>query len=219
MAFNFLADDPRIQSGIEFVARRLLRFGAALLGARITMGQVTALGMGPVVLVVVGTVATIAFGAFLGKRLERSTTEGLLTGGAVGICGASAALALSAVLPKNAENQRFTLLTVVGVTSLSTLAMILYPAIARLLHLDPTAAGVFFSGTIHDVAQVVGAGTMISPEAADTATVVKLLRVALLVPAVLVFSLMYRGDKTAQATTVRPALLPGFLVAFMVWWA
>jgi len=215
MAFNFLAGDARIQPGIDFVARRLLRFGVALLGARITIGQVGALGVGPVVLVVFATVATIAFGAFLGKRLTRSTSEGLLTGGAVGICGASAALALSAAMPRNAQNQRFTLLTVVGVTALSTLAMILYPAIARLLGLDTTAAGIFFGGTIHDVAQVVGAGAMVSPEAADTATVVKLLRVALLVPAVMVFSLIYRGQKGQARATERPPLLPAFLVGFI----
>ncbi|MEJ8851119.1 YeiH family protein [Variovorax rhizosphaerae] len=215
MAFNFLDGDARIQPGIDFIARRLLRFGVALLGARITIGQVTALGIGPVVLVVVGTVATIAFGAFLGKRLERSTSEGLLTGGAVGICGASAALALSAVMLKNAQNQRFTLLTVVGVTALSTLAMILYPAIARLLGLDATDAGIFFGGTIHDVAQVVGAGAMVSPEAADTATVVKLLRVALLVPAVMVFSLIYRGQQDGLQVSERPPLLPAFLVGFV----
>lgn len=216
MAFNFLAGEPKIEPGIEFVSRRLLRFGVALLGARITVAQVTALGIGPVVLVMVGVVATIAFGAWLARRLERSTTEGLLTGGAVGICGASAALALSAVLPRNADNQRFTLLTVVGVTALSTMAMILYPAIARLFGLDATAAGIFFGGTIHDVAQVVGAGSMISPEAADTATVVKLLRVAMLVPAVMAFSLMYRGKQAPGQSAVRPPLLPAFLVGFVV---
>ena len=214
MAFNFLAEEPRTKPGIDFASRPMLRFGVALLGARITIAQLTALGAGPVVLVVVGVAATIGFGAWLGRRLERSTTEGLLTGGAVAICGASAALALSAVLPKNADNQRFTLLTVVGVTALSTLAMILYPALARTLGLDSSAAGIFLGGTIHDVAQVVGAGFMISPEAADTATVVKLLRVALLVPAVLAFSLMYRGEQTSAFT--RPPLLPSFLVAFMV---
>lgn len=215
MAFNFLASDPRIQPGIEFVARGLLRFGVALLGARITIGQVTALGIGPVVLVVLGTVTTIAFGAFLARRLGRSAGEGLLTGGAVGICGASAALALSAAMPKNAQNQRFTLLTVVGVTALSTLAMILYPAIARLLGLDAPAAGIFLGGTIHDVAQVVGAGAMVSPETADTATVVKLLRVALLVPAVMVFSVIYRGRQGQAQATERPPLLPAFLVGFV----
>jgi uncharacterized integral membrane protein (TIGR00698 family) len=215
MAFNFLANDARIQPGIDFVARQLLRFGVALLGARITIGQVTALGIGPVVLVVVSTAATIAFGAFLGKRLERSTSEGLLTGGAVGICGASAALALSAVMPKNEENQRFTLLTVVGVTALSTLAMILYPAIARLFELNSTEAGIFFGGTIHDVAQVIGAGAMLSPEAADTAAVVKLLRVALLVPAVMIFSLIYRNSVDRVQSSERPPLLPAFLVGFV----
>jgi uncharacterized membrane protein YadS len=98
MAFNFLAADPTTKPGIEFASRNVLRFGVALLGARITIVQITALGAGLVALVIVGVVATVGFGAWLGRRLERSTTEGLLTGGAVAICGASAALAISAVL-------------------------------------------------------------------------------------------------------------------------
>jgi uncharacterized integral membrane protein (TIGR00698 family) len=214
MAFNFLAEDARIQPGIAFASRQVLRFGVALLGARITAGQVSALGSGPLILVAFGVLATIGFGAWLGRRLQRPGMEGLLTGGAVAICGASAALALSAVMPKNEENQRFTLLTVVGVTALSTLAMILYPALAHVLGLDDRAAGIFFGGTIHDVAQVVGAGAMISPEAADTAAVVKLFRVALLVPAVLAYSLMFRGRQADSAA--RPPLLPGFLVGFAI---
>lgn len=83
----------------------------------------------------------------------------------------------------------------------------------RWIALDATAAGIFFAGTIHDVAQVVGAGAMISLEADDTAVVVKLLRVALLVPAIRTFSLIYRGEHATLAA--RPPLLPDFLVAFV----
>ena len=84
-----------------------------------------------------------SFGTLLGKLMKRPTVEGVLSGGSVAICGASAALAISAVLPKNEENQRFTLFTVVGVTSLSTVAMILYPTLAKYLDLDVNAAAIF----------------------------------------------------------------------------
>ncbi len=213
MAFNFAANGEKVKAGIEFASRQILRFGVALLGARITAEQISGLGAVPIMMVIGGVVLTILFGALVGRLLGRPKTEGLLTGGAVAICGASAALAISAVMPKTEENQRFTLFTVVGVTTLSTVAMIAYPAIARALDLDPGAASVFLGGTIHDVAQVVAAGYMISPEVGDGATFVKLLRVAMLLPVVLVFSLVFRTRGEGGA---RPPLLPGFLIGFAV---
>jgi uncharacterized integral membrane protein (TIGR00698 family) len=103
---------------------------------------------------------------------------------------------------------------VVGVTALSTLAMILYPPLARWLGLDAQAAGIFFGATIHDVAQVVGAGMLHSPQAAETATVVKLMRVAMLVPVVLLVGLFARRQG-ARDDAVAPPLLPGFLLGFL----
>ena len=213
MAFNFAADGPRVKAGIEFASKKVLRFGVALLGARIGVEQIAALGAAPAAIVVVAVVGTIAFGWLLSRLLRRPAADGLLTGGAVAICGASAALAISAVLPQGKDHQRFTLLTVVGVTTLSTVAMVLYPLLAESLGFDARQAAVFLGGSIHDVAQVVGAGFMISPEVGDGATLVKLLRVAMLVPVVLVFAQIYRGAGEGGA---RPPLLPGFLVAFIV---
>ena len=74
------------------------------------------------------------------------------------ICGASAAMAIAAALPQSPDKERDTAFVVVGVTAMSTLAMILYPILTILSGLDDHAAGVFLGGTIHDVAQVVGAG-------------------------------------------------------------
>ena len=216
MAFNFAANGEKVKAGIEFASRQILRFGVALLGARITAEQISGLGAVPIMMVIGGVMLTILFGALVGRLLGRPRTEGLLTGGAVAICGASAALAISAVMPKTEENQRFTLFTVVGVTTLSTVAMIAYPAIARALDLDPGAASVFLGGTIHDVAQVVAAGYMISPEVGDGATFVKLLRVAMLLPVVLVFSLVFRTRGEGGEGGARPPLLPGFLVGFAI---
>ena len=212
IAFNFLAIDPRTRPGIEFTARTVLRFGVGLLGARITVEQVAALGLAPVLLVMGAVLATILFGTGVARFMKLPPAEGVLTGGAVAICGASAALAISAVLPKGERSSQFTLLTVVGVTALSTLAMIFYPALVPLLELDAAGAGLFLGGTIHDVAQVVGAGYMISPEAGVTATFVKLLRVALLVPVVMALSIVFRNKGKGRGTP----LLPWFLVVFVL---
>ncbi|MCC9039090.1 putative sulfate exporter family transporter, partial [Neisseria gonorrhoeae] len=70
------------------------------------------LGIGPLATAALGIVSTIALGAWLARRLGLKTDFGLLCGAAVSICGASAALAVSAVMPKSRENERRTLLTV-----------------------------------------------------------------------------------------------------------
>jgi uncharacterized integral membrane protein (TIGR00698 family) len=102
---------------------------------------------------------------------------------------------------------------VIGVSALSTLAMIVYPIIVRGVGLDAVQAGVFLGGTIHDVAQVVGAGYSLSHETGDTATVVKLLRVAMLLPVILVATLITRA-RGGHEGGKRPPLLPWFAVAF-----
>lgn len=208
---NFLGNDARTQPGIDLATQGVLRLGVGLLGARITVEEVAMLGVLPVVLVVVAVMATIAVGTWLGGRLGRSREEGILSGGAVAICGASAALAIAAVLPRNERAQRFTLLAVVGVTGLSTLAMILYPPLARLLQLDDVAAGVFLGGTIHDVAQVLGAGLSLSQQVGENAAIVKLLRVALLVPVVLVVAAVWKAKSSGRGAP----LLPWFLWLFV----
>ncbi len=216
MACHFLSEDGRCLPGIEFAARALLRIGVALLGARITLGQMGSLGWETVLAAVCAVAATISIGWLLARTLGVRADLGVLTGGAVAICGASAALAISAILPKHKDSERDTLLTVVGVTSLSTVAMITYPIISKLLGLSPEQAGIFLGGTIHDVAQVVGAGYMISPATGDIATVVKLLRVALLVPAVVVIAWMFRRQhKASSDNNRRLPMIPGFLLAFV----
>lgn len=214
MAFNFAANGEKIKPGIDFASRQILRFGVALLGARITLEQISTLGGGSILLVIAGVVATLLFGILLGRLLKRPLVEGIVAGGAVAICGASAALAISAVLPRNEENQRFTLFTVVGVTTLSTIAMIAYPAIAKFFGLDASDSAVFIGGTIHDVAQVVAAGYLISPEVGDAATFVKLLRVGMLLPVVACVALLFRKQGGGQGE--KPPILPMFLVGFAV---
>ena len=215
MGLNFLASDTKCKAGIEFTARTVLRAGIALLGMRITLGQITALGWQPVALVITLVVVTISVSVVAAKLLGFQKLFGMLTGGATAICGASAALALSAAFPNHPQKEKATLFTVIGVSALSTLAMIIYPMIAQWLELSPQAAGVFLGATIHDVAQVVGAGYSMSTETGDTATVVKLMRVAMLLP-VIVCAAMITRMQGVDSGGERPPLLPWFAVGFLV---
>ncbi len=213
MGFNFLSDDTACAEGIEFASKKILKFGVALLGLGITIDQILAAGWGVVAIIVVGIVVTMLSGPLIARTMKRGWRLGLLTGGAVAICGASATLAIASVLPKNEYSERNMIFTVISVTTLSTIAMILYPMIVNLLELDDFSAGVFIGATIHDVAQVVGAGYSISEEAGDTATVVKLLRVGMLVPIVIGMSIIFRGDPSVSEGRKIP--VPLFVIGFV----
>ena len=214
MAMNFLSSEGPCKPGIEFTSRHVLRWGVALLGLRITAAQVVALGWHPVLVVAISMVLTIGVSMIVAKLMGFNILFGLLSGGATAICGASAALALSAALPPHPLKERATLFTVVGVSALSTFTMILYPMLARWMGMDDHVAGVFLGATIHDVAQVVGAGYGMSQPVGDTATLVKLMRVASLLPVIL-FTVMYtRATGKAAAGDARPPLLPWFAVGF-----
>lgn len=217
IALNFLGDEPRCRGGIDMAARGFLRLGVALLGLRISLDMVAALGWPVVALVVALVPATLAIGLLAARAMGFPARFGVLSAGAVAICGASAALAIAAVLPRDREADDRLVFTVVGVTLLSTVAMILYPVLAQALALSDRAAGVYLGATIHDVAQVVGAGFSISDTAGETATLVKLLRVAMLAPVVIVTALVFRAAARAAAPegAARPPLIPAFVVGFV----
>ncbi|MFT7183481.1 MAG: putative membrane protein YadS, partial [Planctomycetota bacterium] len=120
IAFHFLAEEGRCAVGIGFTSRAVLRIGVALLGARISVDLLIGLGPELIALVVLGVVATIGFGLLGARLLGRGWRFALLTGGAVAICGASAAMAIAAVLPRNERSERNLIFTVLAVTVLST---------------------------------------------------------------------------------------------------
>jgi uncharacterized integral membrane protein (TIGR00698 family) len=215
MALNFLSQEGKCVQGIQASATTVLRLGVALLGLRISVAQVTALGLTTVLLVVVSVALTILLGIALARLCSLDARFGVLTAGAVAICGASAALAISAVLPRHANSERDVTLAVIGVTTLSTVAMIAYPIIISTSGMDHRQTGVFLGATIHDVAQVVGAGYSVSEETGDSATIVKLLRVLLLLPVLLLVSLGMHLQVGTVTRTGEP-LLPWFAVAFAV---
>jgi uncharacterized integral membrane protein (TIGR00698 family) len=224
MSVNFLSDDARCKAGIEFVARQVLRWGVALLGLKITMAQVQALGWQSVLMVVLAVALTITLGLLMAKWMGFSAFFGFLSGGAVGICGASAALAIAAAFPNHPQKDRATLFVVISVSTLSTIAMVLYPMLTHWLAFNPQESGFFLGGTIHDVAQVVGAGYSMGQQTGDAATVIKLMRVAMLVPVIMVAAWMTRmaharqtrDPEVADTPANRPPLLPWFAVVFVL---
>ena len=214
MGFHFLFEEGPCVAGIELASSLVLKFGVALLGLGISIQQIREAGLLTVGIVGASVFITLASGPILARSMGRGWRFGFLTGGAVAICGASAALAISSVLPKNKNSERNTLFTVISVTTLSTFAMIVYPIFAKLLELDDVSSGIFIGATIHDVAQVIGAGYSISEETGDTAAFVKLLRVTMLVPIVLLTLMVFRKDISRDKNRQLP--FPLFVVGFIL---
>ena len=218
MAVSFLyQQDTPCSCGIDFTASTLLRAGVVLLGLRVALGDLIVLGWQTALMLAGAIFTTIVLGVFLAKAFGLQKRFGALTGGSVAICGASAALAISTILPKGENHERDTLLTVIGVTAMSTIAMIVYPIIAAQMGMDDIKAGIFLGGTIHDVAQVVGAGYSVSEEAGDMATLTKLVRVAMLMPVVLIMMLVIKRFYTAKQNMKEGDVpkVPLFLVGFI----
>lgn len=214
LALNFVSAEPRTHSGLDFCSTSLLRWGIVLLGTQVTAMQIGSLGLtGFAALIVI--MALVIGAGLTGARLAgQSHYAGWLAGGATAICGASAALAIYALIGKERLDQsRFTL-TLVGVALASAIAMSFYPLIAAQLHFTDKQAGFLIGASVHDVAQALGGGYSYSQGAGEVATVVKLARVALLAPMVVLIGIAIGsadGSKQSLASKLR---LPWFILAF-----
>ena len=215
LAMSFLSQDKRTHAGLDLMSQTALRIGIVLVGARITAEQLVELGPLPFALLVVIMLAVILITVASAKFFAQDRHAALLAGGATAICGASAALALYSLIgDKRVDQARFTL-TLVGITVASALAMTLYPVLAAELGLTDAQAGFLIGASIHDVAQAIGGGFSFSPQAGEVATIVKLARVALLAPMLMLVALwLGRSDKSDARTRI-PLRLPWFILGFL----
>jgi uncharacterized integral membrane protein (TIGR00698 family) len=185
VALNRVAANAAFQPGITFCVKTLLRWGVAVLGVRIALGEIIALGLEAAILVVIAMICTVVSGFLLAKLFGQTDTYGALAGCGTAVCGASATLATGTVLPNYPGKEADIAFVVIAVNAFATLAMVLYPLLCIALGFSPQTEGVMLGGTIHDVAQVVGAGYAVSEPVGNTAVIVKLFRVFLLLPTVL----------------------------------
>ncbi|HXD44257.1 MAG TPA: putative sulfate exporter family transporter [Pseudolabrys sp.] len=214
IALNPIAVRPSVQPGMAFCVRTILRWAVALLGLRVAVGEIAALGLSTALLIVIAMAATIAAGFALAKWSGRNAGFGALVGVGTAVCGASATLATSTVVPDYPGKQPDIAFVVVAVNALATLAMLAYPPICLLLGFDPQTTGVMLGGTIHDVAQVVGAGYAVSDTVGNTAVIVKLFRVFLLLPAVLAVGWYFTRQGLRHGEARVP--VPVFGIVFLI---
>jgi uncharacterized integral membrane protein (TIGR00698 family) len=204
------APGARWIGGIDFASRHVLRLGVALLGLQISAVAFHVLSLTSVAMLAVDVAAVLVAGWLLGPLLGIERKLALVLAGAVAICGASAAAAFATVLTPDEDGKRNVGLTIGLLSLLSMAAMLLYAPIALAMKLDAGAAGYLLGGTIHEVAHAVAAGYSIDQATGHIATMTKLLRVALLAPALLLTA--WSQNVTEESNSVpRP---PWFLVCF-----
>jgi len=213
IGLNSLARRPLFQPGIVFCLKTILRWAVALLCLRIALGEIAALGATTALLVIVSMAATLTTGFLLARVFALQPAYGALAGAGTAVCGASATLATSIILPDYKGKETDVAFVIVAVNALSTAAMVLYPLVCVALGFDPQATGVMLGATIHDVAQVVGAGYAVSEAAGNTAVVVKLFRVLLMLPLVLIIAWLFARRTIATAAAKIP--IPVFALVFV----
>lgn len=205
-------------AGIAFTSSTILRSGVALLGFRVVADDLLALGV-PALGLVLGSVAATVLGGFLIARMMKQPADlSAVSATSVAICGASAALAASAAVPRRPGLERETVLVILIVSLMSTAAMLGYPVLARAMGFDTDATALLLGAAIHDVAQVAGAGFAVSEDVGVRAVTVKMIRVACLLPVVMGIALTFIGggedlQKGKRWRAIRP---PTFLVMFFI---
>lgn len=201
-------------TGIVFCSKQVLRLGIILYGFRLSFQDVLSLGLAAIIIDGIMVLLTIGIGVFVGRMLRMDKDTSLLTACGSAICGAAAVMgADGAIRPQPFK----TVVAVTTVVIFGTLSMFLYPIAYRagLFDLDVSQMGVYIGCSVHEVAHVVGAGNAISSEVSDSAIIVKMIRVMMLVPVLLVLAFMGTAEKKGNTTKTK-ITIPWFAILFLV---
>ncbi len=202
--------------GIKFCSKRVLRTGIVLYGFKLTFQDVMNVGVTAIALDAVIVCGTIGLGVLLGRWLKIDRSIALLTSCGSAICGAAAVLGVDgAIRPKPYK----TAVAVATVVIFGTLSMFLYPILYRagIFDLTPDMAGLFTGATVHEVAHVVGAANAMGGEVSNTAIIVKMIRVMMLVPVLLVIAWTVAHSHNTQTGEGKTSItVPWFAILFLV---
>lgn len=202
--------------GIVFCSKKILRLGIILYGFRLTLTEVAEVGLAAILVDIIIVTVTILGGVAIGKLLKMDKEIALLTSVGSGICGAAAVLGAESTIQTKPYK---TAVAVATVVIFGTIAMFLYPVAYRsgLLGLEPQQMGIFAGSTLHEVAHAVGAGNAMGPEVSNTCVIVKMIRVMLLVPVLLVLAWWVASRKKASKEKGKAGkvAVPWFAIAFL----
>lgn len=201
-------------AGIAIAGKSLLRLAVALLGLQLTFGQLAGIGVRGLAFAAAALFLTFFFTVWMGRMLGVDRRLSLLLAAGTSVCGASAIAGANAVTRADDEDVSY---AVACITLFGTIAMFLYPFLQTILDLRPQAYGLWIGLSVHEVAQVVGAGFQSGEVAGQTAVVAKLARVMMLAPLVVglvVFAARPANDRSSGRVGVQ--MVPFFIVGFLL---
>ncbi len=210
---NTVGTSDSMNLGIRFCAKKILRLAIILLGFKLSLMEVSKLGLNAVVLIFIVTTATLLLTKYIGQKLNLSRSLSLLVGAGTSICGASAIVAVNAVT--KSDNDEELALSVGVVTIFGTIFMLIYPLIGHYLHLSNTSYSLWAGSSIHEVAQAVAAGFTFSNQAGISATVVKLTRVLMIIPVTIVLSIREEQRNNTNSFSIKNVAIPWFVLLFL----
>jgi len=203
-----------LRPGLDFTKRQLLRLGVVLLGFRITVVLLSDLGLAPITVAAVELVLVLAVMRWVAVRLFRLDPHlALLVAVGSSVCGAAAILSVASM---EEEREPHAGVAIALITIAGTVSLLLFPIAfleGWLPGLDERGFGVAVGASIFELAQVYGASFAVSEGALNTATLVKLSKVVMLIPLLLVLGTRRRNDPSAQARRRIP--VPWFVIAFL----
>jgi len=203
---------PFARPGMRFAASRLLRIGVVLIGLRVALDDLAAIGLPGLVVVVLAVTVTFFGAQWIGRRMGVSPDLALLIGTGYSICGVSAVAAMNGVVGADEEEATYA----IGLVTLAgSLSIVVLPILGTMFGLTATDFGTWVGGAVHDVAQTVATASTGGDKALTAAIVVKLTRVALLAPLVVGVALT-RRSRTPNPSATRPPLLPLFVAGFLL---
>ncbi|HEX7777518.1 MAG TPA: YeiH family protein [Parvibaculum sp.] len=212
MAFhNLLGTPARAKAGVVFSLRRVLRAAIVLLGLQLTAGQIAGVGIDGILATVLTLASTFLFTLWVGSRLGIARPLVALIAAGTSICGASAVVAANAVVDGADEDVAYAVATV---TVFGSLSMVLFPLLNTVLHLAPRAYGLWAGASIHEIAQVVAAAFQDGQNAGHFGTIVKLTRVLMLAPVVLLLAFFWDRGR-GKAVSRRGGTTPWFAFGFL----
>jgi len=196
---TFHSDESEFKSGVKFAEKDLLMFAIALMGINLNFTMLANLGFQTILIIIVGMAFTIGVGLLLGKLFKLNSKLALMIGIGNGVCGSSAIAATSTIAKVKSNDVG---VSIALVNLMGTVGIFLAPALAHLLGFNDLQSGVFTGNTLQAVGQAVAAGFSISDEAGHYATVVKMGRVLLLVPLVLILIYIVKRESANSGEEV-----------------
>lgn len=201
------------QVGIAFSSKKLLRLGIILLGMRLNLADIYHAGASVFLIAVINLLFALIVVYGLTKMLKVDQKLGILTACGTAICGAAAVVAIA---PQIKANQKETAVGAAIVALLGTVFTLIYTVLYSILDLTPTEYGIFAGGTLHEIAHVIAAASAGGNEVIDIAVIVKLTRVALLVPVAIIIGIFYRRmDKSEEKKGFTLSIIPWFILGFL----